>query len=180
MSFSSSYSITNLGRGGLFRSQQSCRLVISWVVVQVVVFLLDDNLEVVSGDCCPFYEHVGANCVCRDNVFLLRVWHGILLKFLRSFCSQEECNLLFAVNITFLRFEAYLCYIAQISLPYKKVGRANVLYNFNFVLLWTKFGFNVLFKNPSTCKKNCDFGMYVFLFLILNVTAQVCESVHLF
>jgi hypothetical protein len=43
----SSYSITNLGQGSLFRSQQSRRLVASSVVVQVVVFLLDDNLELV-------------------------------------------------------------------------------------------------------------------------------------
>jgi hypothetical protein len=49
---SSSYSITNLGQGGLFRSQMSYRLVVSYVVVQVVVFLLDDNSEVVLGACC--------------------------------------------------------------------------------------------------------------------------------
>jgi hypothetical protein len=58
------------------------------------------------------------------------------------------------------------CLILQISLPYKRVGRANVLYNFNLVLLCTKYGFSVLFKSPSICKKICDFGMYVFLFLI--------------
>jgi hypothetical protein len=101
------YSITNLGQGGLFRSQLSCRLVASKVVVQVVVFLLDDNSKVVLGACClPFYEHVGTTCVCMYKVFLLRVWHGILLKF-RSFCGQEGCSLLFALNISFLPFEAY-------------------------------------------------------------------------
>jgi hypothetical protein len=44
------------------------------------------------------------------------------------------------------------CLIVQISLPYKRVGRANVLYNFNLVLLCTKFGFSVLSKSPSICK----------------------------
>jgi hypothetical protein len=39
-----SYLITNSGQGGLFRSQHSRRLVVSYVVVQVVVFLLDDKL----------------------------------------------------------------------------------------------------------------------------------------
>jgi hypothetical protein len=28
------------------------------------------------------------------------------------------------------------------------------------------FYFSILFKSPSICKRNCDFGMYVFLFLI--------------
>jgi hypothetical protein len=45
------------------------------------------------------------------------------------------------------------CLIVQISLPYKRVGRANVLYNFNLVLLRTKSGFNVLLESPSICKK---------------------------
>jgi hypothetical protein len=36
-----------VNQSGLFRSQPSRRLVVSSVVVQVVVFLLDDNLEVV-------------------------------------------------------------------------------------------------------------------------------------
>jgi hypothetical protein len=39
--------ITNLGHGDLFRSQLSYRLVVSYVVDQVVVFLLDVILEVV-------------------------------------------------------------------------------------------------------------------------------------
>jgi hypothetical protein len=33
------------------------------------------------------------------------------------------------------------------------VERVNVLCNFNFVLIWTKFGFSVLFKSHSVCKK---------------------------
>jgi hypothetical protein len=71
---SSSYSITNLGQGGLFRSQLSYRLVVSYVVVQVVVLLLDDNPEVVLGACClPFYEHVGTTCVCMYIICLLSV-----------------------------------------------------------------------------------------------------------
>jgi hypothetical protein len=37
----------------------------------------------------------------------------------------------------------------QILLPYIKVGRTNVLYHFNLVLLCTKFAFSVLFKIPS-------------------------------
>jgi hypothetical protein len=44
------------------------------VVVQVVVFLLDDNSEVVLGACClPLYEHVGTTCVCMYIICLLRV-----------------------------------------------------------------------------------------------------------
>jgi hypothetical protein len=53
------------------------------------------------------------------------------------------------------------CLSVQISLPYKRAGRANVLYNFNLVLLCNKFCFSLLNKSPSICK-NCDFGMYVF------------------
>jgi hypothetical protein len=60
ISSSSSYSVTNLGQGDLFRFQLSYRLVVSSVVVQVVVFLLDDNLVLVHGVCClPFAERVG-------------------------------------------------------------------------------------------------------------------------
>jgi hypothetical protein len=48
------------------------------VVVQVIAFLLDDNLEAVLGACSPpFYELVGTNCVCMYKVVLLRVGHGI-------------------------------------------------------------------------------------------------------
>jgi hypothetical protein len=42
---------TKLRQSDLFRSQHSRRLVVSSVVVQVVVFLLDDILEVVLGAC---------------------------------------------------------------------------------------------------------------------------------
>jgi hypothetical protein len=35
------------------------------------------------------------------------------------------------------------CLIVQISLSYKRVEKANVLYDFNLVLLCTKFGFSV-------------------------------------
>jgi hypothetical protein len=38
--------------GWPFRSQLSYRLVVSYVVFQVVVFLLDDNSEIVLGACC--------------------------------------------------------------------------------------------------------------------------------
>jgi hypothetical protein len=48
---SSSYSITNLGQGGLFWSQHSRHLVVFSVVIQVVVFLLDDNLNFFEGAC---------------------------------------------------------------------------------------------------------------------------------
>jgi hypothetical protein len=98
--YSSSYSITNLGHSGLSLFQHSHYIVFSSVVVQVVVFLLDGNSEVVQGACClPIDERVGTNCVCRYKGFLLRMWHEVRLKFLRSFCGQEECTLLFAVNI---------------------------------------------------------------------------------
>jgi hypothetical protein len=71
---SSSYSTTNLGQGGLFRSQESRRLIVSSVFVQVVIFLLDDNLEVVLGACSPPLDGcVGIDCVCMYKVFLLRV-----------------------------------------------------------------------------------------------------------
>jgi hypothetical protein len=81
--------------------------------------------------------------------------YKVLLKFVRSFCGQEDCALLFAVNISLMGFEAYFCHIVlivQISLPYKMAGEANVLYNFNLVLLWSKFGFSVLFKSPVFVK----------------------------
>jgi hypothetical protein len=64
----------NLVQGVLFLSQLSCRLVVSYVVVQVVVILLDDNSEVVLGACClPFYEHVGTTCVCTYIICLIRL-----------------------------------------------------------------------------------------------------------
>jgi hypothetical protein len=57
------------------------------VVVQVVVFLLVDNSEVVLGACCiPFYEHVGTTCVYMFKICILRVCHGVLLKLL-LFCG---------------------------------------------------------------------------------------------
>jgi hypothetical protein len=100
------------------------------------------------GACClQFYEHVGTTCVCMYIICLLRVWYGFLLKFLHLFCGKYLCKFCgkFCVNISFLRFEAYFCHsVVQISQPYKSVGRANVLYNFNLVLLCTKFGFSVL------------------------------------
>jgi hypothetical protein len=69
-----SYSIRNLGQGGLFRSQLSYLLVVSYVVFQVVVFLSDDNSEVVLGACClPFYEHVGTTFVCVYIICLISV-----------------------------------------------------------------------------------------------------------
>jgi hypothetical protein len=39
------------------------------MVVQVVVFSLDDNSEVGLGACClPFYEHVGTTCDYVHNL----------------------------------------------------------------------------------------------------------------
>jgi hypothetical protein len=62
-----------LGHGGLFRSEHWRRLVVSYVVIQVVVFLLDDNSEVVlEAYSVPFDEPFGANCVCVYKVFLLK------------------------------------------------------------------------------------------------------------
>jgi hypothetical protein len=43
--------ITNLGHGGMFQSQHLRRVVVPAVVVQVVVFVLDDNLKLVLGAC---------------------------------------------------------------------------------------------------------------------------------
>jgi hypothetical protein len=62
------------------------------------------------------------------------------------------------------------CLIVQISLPYKRVGIANVLYNFNLVRLWTKFGFNVLFKSPSICKK---FVVLECMFCLLDMKCYI-------
>jgi hypothetical protein len=53
-----------------------------------------------------------------------------------------------AVQSLFLSY----CLFVHFSLPYKRVGSANVLYNFSLVFLCTKFGFNVLFRIPSICK----------------------------
>jgi hypothetical protein len=64
-SVSSSYFITKLGQGGLFRHHHSHHLAVSSVFVQVVVFLLDDNLkEVYGASRLQFDEHVGTDCVC--------------------------------------------------------------------------------------------------------------------
>jgi hypothetical protein len=57
-----------------------------------------------------FYEHVATTCVYMYIICLLRMWHGAIPKFLRFFCGQEECTLLFAVNISFLWSEAYFCH----------------------------------------------------------------------
>jgi hypothetical protein len=71
------------------------------VVVQVTVFLLDDNLKVVSRACgLPFDERF-------DEVFLQKKKKRNVrfpVQFLRFFCGQEQCVLLFAVNISFLLF----------------------------------------------------------------------------
>jgi hypothetical protein len=148
---SSSCSITNLGQCGLFQSQQSCLLIVSWVVIQVVIFLLDDKLNVVLGACSPpFYECVGTSCVCVHKVFLLRVtWSSKISSFLlwsrRMYPAVHHKYFIYAVQSLFLSH--YL--IVQISLPYKRVGRADVLYNFSLVLLWSEFSLSVLFKSPS-------------------------------
>jgi hypothetical protein len=59
------------------------------VVFQVVDFLLGDNSEVVLGACSlPFYtEHDGTTCVCMYIICLLRVRHGVILKFIHLFCG---------------------------------------------------------------------------------------------
>jgi hypothetical protein len=72
------------------------------MVVQVVVFLLNDISELVLGACClPFYEHVGTTCVCMYEGCVM----GVFLSFF-----VVKCTLLFAVSISFLRFEAYFCH----------------------------------------------------------------------
>jgi hypothetical protein len=106
---SSSYSTTNLGQSGLFRSQHSRRPVISSVVAQVVVFLLDDILKVVHGICSvPFDEHSGTNffstytvsskdVTCSSKIsslisWLRRVYPPVHRKYLRSeahFCCRR-------------------------------------------------------------------------------------------
>jgi hypothetical protein len=85
---SSSYSITNLGQGGLFRSQLSYHLVVTKVVIQIVVFLLVDNSQVVLGACClPLYEHVGTTCDCMYIICLLREF---FLNFFGSFVVKKS------------------------------------------------------------------------------------------
>jgi hypothetical protein len=76
----------------------------------------------------------------KISSFLLlsrRVYPAVLCKYL-----------IYAVRSLFLSYSL----IIRISLPYRRVERPNVLCNFNLVLLWTKFGFSVLFKSPSICK----------------------------
>jgi hypothetical protein len=64
----------NLGQGCLFRCQHSRHPVLASVVVQVVIFLLDDILEVVLRACSlPFDECVGTKCVCTYKFFLLKM-----------------------------------------------------------------------------------------------------------
>jgi hypothetical protein len=54
------------------------------------------------------------------------------------------------------------------------VGIANVLYNFNLVLLWTKFRFNVLFKSPSIsiCKNFVTLECMLFSLLDMKCYSQ--------
>jgi hypothetical protein len=99
------------------------------------------------------------------KVFLVRVWHGVLLKisslllWSRRMYPDVRCKY-FISTVRSLFFPH--CLIVQISLPYKMAGRATDLYNFNLVLLWTKFGFNVWFKSPSICKKFVILGCMSF------------------
>jgi hypothetical protein len=97
-SLSSSYCIMNLGQGCLFRCQHSRHPVVVSVVVQVV-FLLDDILEVVLRACSlPSDDCVGTKCVCMYKVFLLKIWHGVLLKPLRSFVVCKSTLLMFSTG----------------------------------------------------------------------------------
>jgi hypothetical protein len=66
------------------------------------------------------------------------------------------------------------CLIVQISLPYKRVGRADVLYSFNLVLLCTKFGFSVLFRTPVFVK------ILLFLNVCLSLLDMRCYSRGMF
>jgi hypothetical protein len=86
------------------------------------------------------------------KVFVLRVWQSSkipsFLLWLRRVCpAVRRKYFISAVRCLVLSH----CSTVQISLPYKRVGRANVLYNFNLVLLWTKFVFRVLLKIHSFC-----------------------------
>jgi hypothetical protein len=73
---------------------------------------------------------------------------SFLLWLRRVYPAVRRKNFISAVRSLFLSH----CLIVQISLSYKRVGRSDVLYNFNLVLLCTKFSFSVLFKSPSICK----------------------------
>jgi hypothetical protein len=73
---------------------------------------------------------------------------SVLLWLTRVYRAVSRKYFISAVRSLFLSH----CLIVQISLPYKRVGRANVLYNFNLVLLCTEFYFSVLFKSPRICK----------------------------
>jgi hypothetical protein len=61
---------------------------------------LDDILEVLYGACSLLlderFEPVVSVCT---KFFLLKFQRGFLLKYLPFFCGQEECTLLFVVNI---------------------------------------------------------------------------------
>jgi inner membrane protein involved in colicin E2 resistance len=62
------------------------------------------------------------------------------------------------------------CLIVQISLPYKRVGRANVLYNFNLFKSHTNY---ITFKSPihySLIILSLDF---VCIFIILLIKSVV-------
>jgi hypothetical protein len=118
------------------------------VVFQVVVFLLDNNSKVVLGAC---WNHL---CLYLHNLSSTGVtWSSFkisssLLGLKRVYPAVRRKYVISAVRSLFLSN----CLIVKISLPYKRVGRANVSYNFNLVLLCTKFGFSALFKSPSIIK----------------------------
>jgi hypothetical protein len=56
-------------------------------------------------------------------------------------CSSEKFHPNVTVFILFLR--------AQISIPYKRMGRASSLYTFILENFWTTVGLKVLFRIPS-------------------------------
>jgi len=133
---SSSSSITSQVLIDLFRPP-----VVSSKVFQVVfIHLVYKSALFLASFCCSFLLRVIANLICIFLVSCQLVLLSPLPKFFRSFCgcSSEKFHLSVNRFLFFLR--------VQISLPYKRFGRASALYTFILENIWTKVDLKVLFR----------------------------------
>jgi hypothetical protein len=91
--------------------------------------------------------HVVADLICVFLVSGQLVLLSALPKLLHFFCGQKVCILLFFwKNFVSTNFNPFLscCLGVQISLPYKRMGRASALYTFIFEDFWTNVDLKVI------------------------------------
>ena len=77
------------------------------------------------------------------------------LQFVHLFCNIQvypAVLLMYFISVVVILL-ASLALIVQVSLPYKKTGRASVLYSFILVFLRVFCGLNTLFIIPVIFKK---------------------------